>query len=150
MKRLLVLCFLPLILAGCTTTTVLNSAISPTTNSVIPAVTTTTTTMTTTASQPVSVANWSGSGIKTTDSFTITGSKWDIQWSSNPEMMNGTSVGMLQVYVYNVNNTSLPITIVANTSEQTSDDSYIYQRGTFYLTISGANTTWTVNVLEYK
>jgi hypothetical protein len=65
-------------------------------------------------------------------------------------MMNGTSVGMLQVYVYNVNNTSLPVTIVANTSEQTSDDSYIYQRGTFYLTISGANTTWTVNVLQYK
>jgi hypothetical protein len=65
-------------------------------------------------------------------------------------MMNGTSVGMLQLYVYNINNTSLPVTIVANTSEQTSDDSYIYQHGTFYLIISGANTTWTVNVLEYK
>lgn len=150
MKRLLVLCFLPLILTGCTTTAALNATVSPTTNSVIPAVTTTAKTPITAASQPVSVANWSGSGIKTTDSFTITSSKWDIQWSSNPEMMNGTSVGMLQLYVYNINNTSLPVTIVANTSEQTSDDSYIYQHGTFYLIISGANTTWTVNVLEYK
>jgi len=153
MKRLLILCVLPLILAGCTNTTIVNNAKPSTTTSVIETIatnTTITTKSTTPASQPDIVAKWSGTGIKTTDSFTITDSKWDIQWSSDPEMMNGTSVGMLQIYVFNVKNTSIPVTVVANTSQQDSDDSYIYQSGTFYLTIGGANTTWTVNVLEYK
>lgn len=96
------------------------------------------------------VANWSGTGTNTTQPFTIANSPWVIQWTSNPEVMEGISVGAFQIYVYNVNNTSIPVSVAANTNSSGADNSYVYQTGTFYLVINAANTNWTVAVQEYK
>ena len=38
------------------------------------------------------------------------------------------------------------VSLVANTVEQGSDYSYIYETGTFYLEISAVNTSWAVKV----
>ena len=93
------------------------------------------------------VKEWTGNGIKTTETFTISGAPWVISWSNNPQIMGGESVGMLQIMVYDTENPDFPITLAANTNEKGSATSYIYETGTFYLTINAANTEWTVEVL---
>jgi len=94
------------------------------------------------------VNSWSGSGMKTTEPFTIDKIPWNIVWSSNPKMNEGQSVGMLQVLVYNTNSPDVPVAIVANTMENTSDTSFVYETGEFYLTMNAANTSWEVTVFK--
>jgi hypothetical protein len=89
---------------------------------------------------------WSGNGIKTTEPFSIPNKPWSIKWSSNPVILNGQSAGMLQIMVYDTKNPNLPVTLAANTNVQSSDTSYVYQSGEFYLTINAANTDWKVEV----
>jgi len=98
------------------------------------------------ATQLTLFKEWSGTGIKTTEPFTIDSQPWKIEWSSDPVIMGGQSVGMLQIMVYDSANPNFPITLAANTSEKASDTSYIYRRGAFYLTVNAANTNWTVKI----
>ena len=93
------------------------------------------------------IKSWSGSGIKTTEPFTMSKEPWVIVWSNKREIMEGYSIGLLQIYVYNTDNPDLPISLAANTQEETLDTSYVYKTGTFYLMINAANTEWEVTVL---
>lgn len=94
----------------------------------------------------IMVGSWQGTGIKTTEPFTITSSPWHIVWDNDPMMSGGDSLGILQVMVYDVSTPDFPITIAANSMKKTLDTSYVYQTGTFYLTINAANTEWDVSV----
>jgi hypothetical protein len=96
--------------------------------------------------EPQIIKSWSGTGIKTTEPFTITLTPWAIGWAHEPETMNGQSLGLFQIYVYNVKNPNIPVAIAANSISEEQDISYIYQAGTFYLTINAANTIWAVTV----
>lgn len=93
---------------------------------------------------------WQGSGIKTTESFNIVYQPWVISWANNPEIMGGQSMGVLQIMIYDVDTPNIPISLTANTGEKTTDTSYIYETGTFYLFINAANTHWNVQVFAYK
>ncbi len=86
------------------------------------------------------VASWKGSGQKTTEPFAITKTPWAVVWSSKPNQYGG----ILQIYVNTINGELE--SMVANTMEKTSDISYVYKTGTFYLEINSANTNWAIEV----
>jgi len=94
------------------------------------------------------VKSWSGTGIKTTEPFTIQEKPWIVNWVNDPEIMGGQSVGMLQIMVFSEDDPDIPIDIVANTQEAGTDTSYIYEVGTFFLTMNAANTSWGVYVFK--
>lgn len=93
------------------------------------------------------IKEWTGTGIKTTEPFTINNKPWVIDWTHTPALVDDQSMGILQIMVYNTKNPDIPITIAANSTEAGSDTSYIYETGTFFLTINAANTNWKVKVL---
>ena len=86
------------------------------------------------------VASWKGSGQKTTEPFRITKTPWAVIWSSNP----GQYGGFLSISVHKTNGEL--VSLAANTTEKTSDVSYVYETGTFYLGINAANTKWVIEV----
>ncbi len=92
------------------------------------------------------VKSWSGTGIKKTEAFTITGDQWRVNWKNQGGDFGG---GILQIYVYKTGS-DFPEELLANTTEVGSDTSYVYKSGTFYLDISAANTTWEVEIEELK
>jgi len=89
---------------------------------------------------------WSGTGIKKTEPFTITGDQWRINWENKGGDFGG---GILQIYVYKPGE-SFPEELLANTTEISNDSSYVYKKGTFYLDINSANTTWEIELEELK
>ena len=92
------------------------------------------------------VKSWSGTGIKKTESFTITGNQWRVNWENQGGDFGG---GVLQIYVYRTGG-DFPEELLANTTEVGSDTSYIYKSGTFYLDINSANTSWEIEIEELK
>ena len=96
----------------------------------------------------VLIKNWQGTGIKTTEPFSISRQPWAIVWSNKPQIMEEQSVGLLQIIVYRTNQPKLPVTLAANTQEEALDTSFIYETGDFFLTINAANTAWDVTVFE--
>ena len=96
--------------------------------------------------EPKLIKEWTGNGIKTTEPFTIISRPWVISWANNPELFDGQSMGILQIMVYSTENPDFPVTIAVNSMEKGSDTSYVYETGTFYLTINAANTQWAVQV----
>jgi len=104
----------------------------------------------TTSTEPdmILVNCWNGDGIKTTEPFTINEQPWFVNWTSNPQIIDGQSMGLLQIMVYETDQPTIPITLAANTQEQGTDTSYIYQTGTFFLTMNAANTEWQVCVFK--
>lgn len=97
--------------------------------------------------EPQTISQWEGTGIKTTEPFTIDYAPWCVVWTHVPEMIDGESMGILQIMVYDIGNPDFPITWAANSMTEEGDTSYIYQVGTFYLTINAANTYWIVAVM---
>lgn len=95
--------------------------------------------------KPEVIKEWSGSGIKTTEPFTITNKPWQINWSHNPLIVDNQSIGLLQIFVYSTSNDMI-IAVAANSPKAESDTSYIYDVGGFYLMINAANTDWNVRV----
>lgn len=96
------------------------------------------------------VQSWKGTGIKTTEPFTINNQPWSINWASKPEIIGGESMGVLQIFVYSIEEPDIPITLAANTMEEATDISFVYERGTFFLTINAANTNWAVDIYEQQ
>lgn len=92
--------------------------------------------------QWVEVKSWQGSGIKKTEPFDIASDKWRITHSN-------TGGGILQIMVEKPGS-NMPADIAANTQNAGTDTSYIYQQGTFYLSINSANTNWTIKVEEER
>ena len=93
----------------------------------------------------VEVKKWSGTGIKKTEPFEITGKQWRVNWKNK----NGEYGGILQIYVYTPGS-SLPSELLANTTESTNDTSYVYKKGTYYLNINSANSKWEAQVEQLQ
>jgi nitrous oxide reductase accessory protein NosL len=132
MKRLCIL-ILALLLAGCA------GAEAVTSPSSIPL----TIAPTTEQATPVLIKEWQGSGIKTTEPFTVSQKPWGIAWAHRPDEYGG----MLQIMVYDASRPDELVSLAANTNVGGSDSSYVYETGTFYLTINSANTKWDVRVV---
>ena len=91
------------------------------------------------------VKSWSGTGIKTTETFQITGKEWRINWTAKNEQV----AGVLQIFVYDKNNNL--VALAANQQGEGSDVSYVREKpGSYYLTINSANVKWTVKVEELR
>lgn len=94
------------------------------------------------ASLPKTVARWTGSGIKTTETFEITKPEWRINWSG----VGAGSGSLLQIHVYRAGS-QIPISVAANIANQPirSDTSYVHSGpGRYYLLINAASVEWTV------
>jgi hypothetical protein len=93
------------------------------------------------------VKEWSGSGIKETETFTTTSREWRIRWHSANEPFANASI--LQIHVYN--GRGALVTLAANKQGTGADTSYVRSpAGSHYLAIVGANSTWTVIVEEKR
>jgi len=94
------------------------------------------------------IKDWKGNGIKTTEPFTIHRQPWNIVWVNTPEIMDGESMGILQIMIYRTNEPDVPVSIAANVQQAGMDTSFIYDTGDFFLVINAANTQWEVTVFE--
>ena len=92
------------------------------------------------------VDSWSGTGIKKTEPFTITGEQWRVNWKNKGGELGG---GILQIFVYKPGEKMME-ELFGNTTEITSDTSYVYKNGTFYLEINSANTSWEIEIEELR
>jgi len=94
------------------------------------------------------VADWSGSGIKQTESFTTASREWRIYWKTKNEAFAGA--GLLQIMVYQADNDAL-ITLAANKQGTGSDVTYVRAKpGRYYLAINSANVEWVVRVEDQR
>lgn len=91
----------------------------------------------------VAVKEWTGSGIKDTEKFTV-GNEWRVDWDFTP----GQFGGIIQIYIYDDANNL--VGLAANTQSGGSDTSFQHKAGTFYLKISGANGQWKVGVQDMR
>jgi len=96
------------------------------------------------ASEPtgemVKIKEWSGTGIKKTEPFTINHSPWAISWVNAPE----SKLNIFQLYIYGVNNSYIDVAV--NSMNKETDITYIYQTGTFYLQTNAVFTKWIIEV----
>jgi len=103
--------------------------------------------------EPVKIKEWSGTGTKTTEAFTISGSQWAISWGFNPDSPTyGVYANFFSIETYKSGGT-FPIDLtanIANTNQNLSDVSYIHQSGTFYLNITSMSGNWKVVVYDYQ
>lgn len=91
------------------------------------------------------VANWSGSGMKETESFTVASREWRVVWSSKA----GDTPGLLQIYVYNDQDEL--VSLAANQMGAGKDVSHVRSGpGRHYLKINSANVTWAVVVEDQR
>jgi hypothetical protein len=90
----------------------------------------------------VVVKEWSGSGIKNTEDFTVGGDQWKVKWTN-------TAGGIMQIFVYKSSDKSL-VGLAANTQAAGPGESVQRGAGTYYLTINSANTNWTVTVEDFR
>ena len=94
----------------------------------------------------VAVKSWTGTGIKKTENFEITGSDWRVNWKSDGKNGNN-SIFALSPYKKD----GSPLAPLASTLGSGADVSYVHEgAGTYYLSINAANTSWTVSVEEQK
>ncbi len=90
------------------------------------------------------VQTFTGSGIKETQPFTVTGDTWRLRYdfeSTTPDQQSSA----FDMSVYKTGNT-IPETVIT-LERPGSDTSYVNAgAGTYYLSIGSANATWTVTV----
>ena len=91
------------------------------------------------------IKEWSGSGDKTTEPFTISSSPWVIEWEKNPE---SRVASMLLIMVYSPGS-NIPVEIFESGSDidYETDTNYIYHIGTFYLEIGAAACDWNIKII---
>ena len=82
------------------------------------------------------VKSWVGTGIKTTEAFSITSTPWKVSYSGGG--------GSLAIYVYNING---DLESVFQSSDNKGDTSFVYKTGKFYLQITSMDK-WKVEVLQ--
>ena len=103
--------------------------------------------------QPTLIDEWTGTGSKNTQSFTMSGSQWAISWTFNPKPPTyGVYANYFSIEVYKPGS-SFPIELVANIANTTSgesDISYIHTSGSFYLAISSLEGNWAIKVYDYR
>ena len=83
---------------------------------------------------------WRGNGMKKTEPFTVNTAPWVVAWR-----LRGTDLGgLLSIWVKRADTGEL-VSLVANTTENGGDSSYIHETGQFYLDIN-AMGTWAIQV----
>jgi hypothetical protein len=98
--------------------------------------------------KPQLIKSWAGTGIKTTEEFTVNSKFWYIIWLNDPTMFQGLSLGTLQIMVYDANQPNSLLATAVNTNARGTNTSYLNQLGTFYLDINAENTSWSVRVYQ--
>ena len=94
------------------------------------------------------VASWSGSGIKSTEAFSVSGRQWRVKWS----FRSSSDIGaIMQIFVEKPGE-DLPIGLAANTTNERggADVSYFDGPGEFRLNMNCANADWKVEVEEER
>lgn len=95
------------------------------------------------------VVKFTGDSSKNTDTFTITGEKFRVNWSNTVKA--GSIFSMFQVFAYNPENEIFDSCLIADSDESGSDTNYCHQKGVYYLEISALESKgWTIVVEEYK
>ena len=91
------------------------------------------------------IKEWSGSGIKSTETFSIPPyipGNWTISWGTAPINKFG---GVFQIYVYKTDGTL--VDIVANVTEKNIDSTVMRSGpGNYYLKINSANMRYSISV----
>jgi hypothetical protein len=102
-------------------------------------------TTTTSETEAQVIGEWSGSGDKNTEPFTISKSPWTIEWEKHP---TSQTESLLQVFIYRPNADLWLDYVQSGTGINfETDTGYIYKTGTFYLNISGLSCSWKVRVV---
>ena len=100
-----------------------------------------------TAPQWTQVANWSGSGMKETESFAVANREWRVRWKSGNEPL--ANAGLLQLYVYNQDGQL--VSLAANQQGAGEDVSYVRAPpGRYYIKINSANIDWDISVEDQR
>ncbi len=86
------------------------------------------------------VKKWSGSGMMNTEPFTIASSPWKLKWNNEGNR--------LSVWLCNPE-TGKPIEEIMNAMIKGNGESYVYKKGTFYLTINAIGA-WEIEIEEGK
>jgi hypothetical protein len=94
------------------------------------------------------IASWSGSGIKETESFVTQTREWRISWRTTNEPSPRAS--LLQIFVHDASNNRM-VSLAANQQGLGQDTSYVRSApGRHYLKINSANADWTVTAEELR
>lgn len=96
----------------------------------------------TTARSWVIVAQWTGSGKKDTEKFTV-GSEWRIDWD-----LQSKQTGAMFISLYD--DTAHIVGIPVSTQKDGSDTSFQHRAGTYYLSVNSANGNWKVTVQDMR
>lgn len=88
---------------------------------------------------------WTGSGIKTTESFTTTSREWRVRWSATA----GDSGGVFTIFV--LNEQGAPLAVPVNQQVGGSDVSYVrVPPGRYNLTVNSIGMNWRVEVEQNR
>jgi hypothetical protein len=91
------------------------------------------------------VRQWSGTGMKQTESFVIASREWRVNWKTT----NQHVAGILQIYVKTESGEL--VTLAANAMGEHSDTSYVRgSPGRYYLEINAANVNWAISVEDKR
>lgn len=93
--------------------------------------------------QPVTLLDISGSGSKSTQSFTTSSNSWELDYSY--DCSNFGSQGNFQVYIQKDNGAFTDIPPVNELGSGGSDTEYYHEGGTFYLEVN-SECSWHVTV----
>lgn len=96
------------------------------------------------------IKSWEGSGIKNTEPFQISADVWRVVWVSEASGFSKESGGaghIFQLYLQKPGD-DLFMEILANVANEvkSSDTSYVYRQGRFYLQMNAGNGNWEVKV----
>ena len=86
----------------------------------------------------------SGTGIKTTEPFVVSGSQWRINYMTDAGQYGAMN---FQIYVYNADGSLKDV--AANVIGKAADTTNVYGAGTYYLTINTAQP-YALNIFEYS
>lgn len=90
------------------------------------------------------VAKWSGTSTKTTETFNVQSSEWRIHWA-----LEGDAYSILQIFVYN--DKGAMVSLAANQLGPSQDVSYVRApAGKYYLTINTANSKYAIIVADQR
>ena len=93
------------------------------------------------------IMRFSGEGMKTTDTFYISGAKWRVKWNVRPSSLEMPTI-IFQIFV-NRSNGEL-VLLTANVITQGSDYSVIHEKGTFFLEVNSGLAKWGIIIEEWK
>ena len=97
----------------------------------------------------VTIAEWQGEGMRSTESFLTQSREWRINWRTYDEPFE--NAGILQIFVYDANTDDIFIDLVANVQGPSEANSYVRTPpGEYYLEIISANIKWEITIEEKR